>query len=387
MRELEDGARLIGTSAAVRRVAEQVDDAARSDAKVLITGESGVGKEVVARLIHGASARKGARLLAINCAGLPDSLLESELFGHVRGAFTGAYRDKMGLLELGHRGTVFMDEVGEMSLRMQAVLLRFLETGEIHRVGADRAQTRVDVRVVAATNRNLTDRIAQREFREDLYFRLNVIHLSLPPLRERPEDIVPLLTHFFAFYCAQQQIPVPVLTPQAQARLVNYKWPGNIRELKNFVQRMTLSRKTGAMAPADLPQEIADARAAAPAVPVGAGGAEALFKQIVEEGESFWTAVYEPFMARDLTRAELRGVIRLGLEQTRGSYRVLVELFGLPATDYKRFLNFLPTYECQLPDFRLKAIAMRSEAMSASAAPVVASTGPVPARLASDRRA
>src|SRR5512144_514601 len=198
MTERVDGERLIGASQAIRRIEEQVDAAADSDAKVLITGESGVGKEVVARLLHERGARRLARLLTINCAGLPDSLLESELFGHVRGAFTGAYRDKAGLLELGHRGTVFMDEVGEMSLRMQAVLLRFLETGEIHRVGADRAQTHADVRVIAATNRNLLERIQAREFREDLYYRLNVVHLAVPPLRDRREDIQPLLDYFLA---------------------------------------------------------------------------------------------------------------------------------------------------------------------------------------------
>ena len=209
MIETDDNERLIGTSPAIRAIVEQLQDAAQSDAKVLITGESGVGKEVVARLIHDHSPRRQAKLLTINCAGLPDSLLESELFGHVRGAFTGAYRDKPGLLELGHRGTVFMDEVGEMSLRMQAVLLRFLETGEIHRVGGDRAHTRVDVRVIAATNRNLRDRITKGEFREDLFFRLNVIHLSVPPLRERRQDIPAMLDHFFAVQCARRQMPVP----------------------------------------------------------------------------------------------------------------------------------------------------------------------------------
>src|SRR5512138_2323412 len=173
----------IGSSPAIRAVEEEAGYAARSDAKVLLTGESGVGKEVVARLIHRDSARRNATFVTINCAGLPDTLLESELFGHVRGSFTGAYRDRPGLLETADRGTVFMDEVGEMSIRMQALLLRFLESGEVQRVGADRTQGRVDVRVIAATNRNLVDRIASKEFREDLYYRLNVIQLYIPPLR------------------------------------------------------------------------------------------------------------------------------------------------------------------------------------------------------------
>ena len=205
------GERLIGCSAAVRDLEQEVECAARSDAKVLITGESGVGKEILARLIHRRSARAHAQLLTINCAGLPDSLLESELFGHVRGAFTGAYRDKVGLLEMAHRGTIFMDEVGEMSLRMQALLLRFLESGEIQRVGSDRPQTRVDVRVIAATNRNLIERIATKDFREDLYYRLNVIHLTVPPLRERREDIPDLLDYFLRAYAERHGVPTPTL--------------------------------------------------------------------------------------------------------------------------------------------------------------------------------
>src|SRR5262245_51327793 len=161
--------RLVGRSEAIKQIEEDIECAARSDAKVLITGETGVGKEVVARLIHHRSARLTGPLVTVNCAGLPDSLLESELFGHVRGSFTGAYRDKPGLLEMAPHGTVFLDEVGEMSMRMQVVLLRFLETGEIQRIGADRPHTRLDVRLVTATNRDLQAQIATGAFREDLY--------------------------------------------------------------------------------------------------------------------------------------------------------------------------------------------------------------------------
>src|SRR4029077_14767804 len=167
-----------------------------SDAKVLITGESGVGKELVAHAIHRLSGRAQRQMIAVNCAGLPETLLESELFGHVKGSFTGAYRDKQGKLELAEQGTVFLDEIGEMTLRMQGLLLRFLETGELQKVGADRIVGRGDVRVIAATNRNLRDLIAQGQFREDLFYRLNVIHLIVPPLRERREDIPLLIDHF-----------------------------------------------------------------------------------------------------------------------------------------------------------------------------------------------
>src|SRR5947208_12090598 len=202
---------LIGTNPLMRALEEDLRDAARSDAKVLITGESGVGKELAARTIHAFSARSAGPLVAMNCAGVPDSLLESELFGHMRGSFTGAYRDKPGLLEQAHGGTMFMDEVGEMSLRMQALLLRFLEDGDIQRVGAERRTGTANVRVVAATNRVLLDRIAAGAFREDLYYRLNVIHLVIPPLRERRDDIEPLLRHFLQAFGTKYGVEVPAL--------------------------------------------------------------------------------------------------------------------------------------------------------------------------------
>src|SRR5687767_7885360 len=165
---------LIGQSPAIETVREEVEYAARCDAKVLVTGESGVGKEIVARLIHAGSERRNNSLVTVNCAALTESLLETELFGHVRGSFTGAHRDRTGVLEQAHRGTIFMDEIGETTPRMQGLLLRFLETGEIQRVGSDRTEARVNVRVIAATNRNLVDAVAAKTFREDLYYRLNV---------------------------------------------------------------------------------------------------------------------------------------------------------------------------------------------------------------------
>src|SRR5438477_3335788 len=179
------GVRLLGQSPAITALRAEIDRVARSDAKVLVTGESGSGKEIVAQNIHYQSPRAAMVLAPVNCAGLPETLLESELFGHVRGSFTGAYRDKPGKLEMAHNGTVFLDEIGEMTLRMQGLLLRFLETGELQTVGADSGGRTVNVRVIAATNRNLRDMIAQGTFREDLFYRLNVIHLELASLRER----------------------------------------------------------------------------------------------------------------------------------------------------------------------------------------------------------
>lgn len=355
----EEGDQLIGRSPAIRELREELAYAARSDAKILITGESGVGKEILARQIHKQSNRVRAQLVTINCAGLPDSLLESELFGHVRGSFTGAYRDKPGLLETAHSGTIFMDEVGEMSLRMQALLLRFLESGEIQRVGAERAQARVNVRVVAATNRNLTERIASKEFREDLYYRLNVIHLTVPPLRDRREDVPELLDYFIAFFSARHALPVPALAPEALSQLIAYGWPGNVRELKNFVERLVLRARSGLITPADLPMEIMPPPQAAIREPVRGAAVERMYDRMVNGHEPFWPVVYEPFMSRDMTRDDLRALVSRGLEQTRGSYRILVQMFNMPEADYKRFLNFLRKHDCQMPFQKFRNLPAR----------------------------
>ncbi|HWW86192.1 MAG TPA: sigma 54-interacting transcriptional regulator, partial [Vicinamibacterales bacterium] len=256
--EMEDALDVdpIGASSCMRALREEVDRAARSDAKVLITGETGVGKEVFARLIHRRSTRRRGKLATINCAGVPDSLLESELFGHVRGSFTGAYRDKHGLLESAPNGTVFLDEVGEMSVRMQAALLRFLETGEVQRIGADRPHAHVDVRVIAATNRDLAADMRSGAFRRDLYYRLNVVRIHVPPLRERSQDIPALVEHFMRIYATQHRSLARGVSPEALELLQRYDWPGNIRQLKNIVERMVLRAMSPFIAVSDLPIEV-----------------------------------------------------------------------------------------------------------------------------------
>ncbi len=355
--------RLIGTSPALRGIEEEVECAARSNAKVLLTGESGVGKEVVARLIHQRSARGHSPLVTINCAGVPDTLLESELFGHMRGSFTDAHRDRKGWLEQAHFGTIFMDEIGEMSLRMQALLLRFLENGEIQRVGSDRTKAVVDVRVIAATNRNLLARVAEKSFREDLYYRLNVIHIPIPPLRDRREDIPHLFQFFVRSYSKTHNVPEPSVSQDALARLMEYDWPGNVRELKNAVERVVI-RSRGVIGPADLPREITGRRIGSeiPALDVPSlTNSDVLYDRMAVSGESFWSVVYEPFMSRDLTRRDLRAVIGRGLEQTRGSYKLLVQLFNLQPDDYKRLLSFLRKYECQLPFQKFRSLPYRPD--------------------------
>jgi DNA-binding NtrC family response regulator len=366
---------LEGVSAAIRGVEEEIQHAARSEAKVLITGESGVGKEIVARLIHDRSSRSRGALVTINCAGFPDSLLESELFGHVKGSFTDAHRDKRGWLESAHGGTIFMDEVGEMSLRMQALLLRFLETGEIQRVGSDRKLPPLDVRVITATHRRLLDQITEKTFREDLYYRLNVVHIEVPPLRERREDVPVLLTYFLKKFSETHRIPVLDVMPAALECLTAYQWPGNVRELRNVAERLVLRCRDGRVEVEMLPLEILgerrdrqrqDNRSPSPQV---APTYQAMFDRMINDGASFWSEVYEPFMARDLTRHEVRELVRLGLEHTRGNYKLLVSSFNMPPEDYKKFLNFLRKYQCHVPfqRFRMISSALHRSTQPASA--------------------
>jgi transcriptional regulator with PAS, ATPase and Fis domain len=348
---------LIGVGTAIRAVEAEIDYAARSDAKVLITGESGVGKEVIARLIHQRSRRSRTPLVTINCAGIPDPLLESALFGHVKGSFTGAHRDRLGLLEIADGGTIFLDEIGEMSLRMQALLLRFLENGELQRVGADYVQSRVDVRVIAATNRQLVDQIAVKEFREDLYHRLNVIHIAIPPLRARREDIPVFVQDFLRVYADRHGVQPPAITPEVLALLRAYDWPGNVRELRNVVERLIVRSHAGVITPDALPAEI-QSSAARPLTPAKSGVAplvDELFDRLVNGRESFWNVVHPLFLSRDMTRADLRALLKKGLEQAGGSYKVLVQLFNMPVSDYKRFLNFLRKHQCQVPFQRFRS--------------------------------
>ena len=341
---------LVGESPAMLDLKAEIDRVARSDAKVLITGESGAGKELVAQAIHSGSARSEKAFVAVNCAGLPETLLESELFGHVRGSFTGAYRDKLGKLELADHGTMFLDEIGEMTLRMQGLLLRFLETGELQKVGADRAAGRANVRVVAATNRNLRDMIGQGSFREDLFYRLNVIHLTVPPLRERREDIPVLAKHFLDAFGSHTYGPRE-LSPEAMEMLVDYSWPGNVRELQNVIERVAVNGGSDAIYPDHLPLEIRarNASAAAPQRERRRTVADDLYKKLVEQRESFWTLVYPLYMRREITRSNVREVVRKGLEEARGNYKIVARLFNMESRDYKRFLNFLRKHDCQVP--------------------------------------
>jgi two-component system, NtrC family, response regulator AtoC len=342
---------LIGTSAAIAELAQEIERIARSDAKVLVTGESGVGKELVAHAIHQRSARSARAMVAVNCAGLPETLLESELFGHVKGSFTGAYRDKQGKLEMADGGSIFLDEIGEMTLRMQGLLLRFMETGELQKVGADRAAGRVNVRVIAATNRNLRDMITEGTFREDLFYRLNVIHLTVPPLRERREDIPALIEYFLAQFTRNNGTPVHAIAAESIKLLSDYAWPGNVRELENVIERLVVTGRHDTVTPDDLPMEIRTQQGIGlrPKRERRRTVADDLYKKLIEERESFWTAVYPLYMQREITRGNMRDLVRKGLEDARGNYKIVAKLFNMEQRDYKRFLNFLRKHDCQLP--------------------------------------
>ncbi|HOE96461.1 MAG TPA: sigma-54 dependent transcriptional regulator [Candidatus Sumerlaeota bacterium] len=252
---------IIGISPAIEKVITLARKVSRTDVNVLIQGESGTGKEVFARLIHRLSPRSQEILVPADCASLPENLLESELFGYRKGAFTGAHSDKMGLFEFAHKGTLLLDEIGEMPLALQAKLLRVLQERRFRPIGG-REQIEVDVRVIAATNRDLAQALAEKTFRSDLYYRLNVVTLRLPPLRERLEDVPLLARHFLSQFARDNRLAVDAITPRALELLKAYDWPGNVRQLQNVVEHAATMAGEGAIGPEHLPEEFEPLRAA-----------------------------------------------------------------------------------------------------------------------------
>jgi len=235
---------IIGESPGLRKVVQQIQLVAPTDASVLITGESGTGKELVARAIHEHSSRNGRALVKLNCSAVPEGLFESEFFGHVRGAFTGALKDKPGRFELADGGTLFLDEIGEVPLAMQAKLLRVLQEQELERIGDTRTR-KVNVRIIAATNRDLRKEVDAGHFRQDLFYRLSVFPIEVPPLRQRREDIPPLAAHFVRQSARRMNRPDLRITPAARSELAAYNWPGNVRELQNTVERAVILSRGG----------------------------------------------------------------------------------------------------------------------------------------------
>ncbi|MBI5059427.1 sigma-54-dependent Fis family transcriptional regulator [candidate division KSB1 bacterium] len=259
-------ARLIGSSVESQRLLELIRRVAPSDSTILITGESGTGKEVVAQVIHAHSERANADFVTVNCAALPDTLLESELFGHMRGSFTGAVRDKDGLFKMAHGGTLFLDEIGDMTPNLQVKLLRALQEREILPVGATRP-LKIDVRVIAATNSDLERKQRTGEFRSDLFYRLSVIPIHIRPLRERPADIEELIDHFTERSCRRHNVELKQLTPESRSLLRSYGWPGNVRELENTIERAVILCETNTVDTSSLPGKISSGAAPSAAAP------------------------------------------------------------------------------------------------------------------------
>ena len=318
---------MIGKSEQMQSLKEKVKAAARVFGAVLISGESGSGKELVARAIHEHSERCRDKFVAVDCGALPDDLIESELFGHRRGAFTTAVADKPGLFEEANGGTLFLDEVANTSRRFQAKLLRVLQDKQVRRLG-DITMRKLDLRIISATNCELAAMVRRGEFREDLYYRLNVFPIHVPPLRRRVEDIPLLVDHLLH---SRKRI-----SDNAIAKLMGYSFPGNIRELENIVEA-AVCMVSGSIIHADdilLPSE---APTSQPDEDIIIG--------------NFWESVARPFAERLITRTQMERLVRQGLQRTRGSYRKMLPLFRIPDTDYKRFMDFLRRHHC-IVDFR-----------------------------------
>ena len=280
----EERFKMIGASAAMKAVADQIALAAPTTASVLVTGESGTGKELVARAIHRNSARAGKAFVKVNCAAIPEELIESELFGHDKGSFTGAHRDQTGKFAQADGGTIFLDEVADMSLRAQSKVLRALQDGEIEPLGAAKSFI-VDVRVIAATNKRLEDEIAEGRFREDLYFRLNVVPIGLPPLRERREDVTALVAWFANSFCTEHGLKQKTVAPDAIEALSRLPWRGNVRELRNAIERLVIMTPGGVIRAADIPTGLGMAPAGVAAeLPFSSSGPATLqhYKDVAE---------------------------------------------------------------------------------------------------------
>jgi DNA-binding NtrC family response regulator len=301
---------VIGSSPALRSVLDLVSKVAETDSTVLITGESGTGKELIARALHYNSRRAERRLVTVNCGAIPEELLESELFGHVRGAFTSAISQREGRFALAHGGTIFLDEIGDMSPNLQVKLLRVLQDRTFEPVGSSKSQT-VDVRVVAATNQDLERAIREGRFREDLYYRLNVIPIEVPPLRQRPDDIPLLVQHFLDVMHQDRGTRVDSISEEAMALLCRHDWPGNVRELENLIERLSVLRGEGEIRVEDLPANLRERPTVALAAPsVPETGLD--FREVVDQFES--------------------ELIRQALEQTQGNKNRAAQLLGLNRT-------------------------------------------------------
>jgi two-component system response regulator AtoC len=317
---------MIGRTETMLKLFERIRAASRIAGAVLVIGETGTGKELVARSIHGLGERAKGKFVAVDCGALPEELIESELFGHRRGAFTSAVTDKAGLFEEANGGTLFLDEIGNTSKRFQVKLLRALQERQIRRLG-DVVSRKVDIRVIAATNSDLASMVRRGEFREDLYYRLNVFPILVPPLRRRVEDIPLLVEHLARGRKA--------FSDDAIKKLQGYAFPGNVRELENIVESSVYGSSGEVVEAEDL------------TLPSDSRFEERYDIRI----DNFWESIARPFADRQITRSHVESVIREGLAATNGSYRRLMAHFKIPDSDYKRFMDFLRRHRCHV-DYR-----------------------------------
>jgi len=341
---------IIGDSPTLRIAITRVLEVAPTDASVVLLGETGTGKELFARAVHNRSHRRGRPFIRVNCAALPPTLIETELFGHERGAFTGAVAMRRGRFELADKGTLFLDEIGDLPVDVQAKLLRVLQEGEFERVGSSEPR-QVDVRVVAATHHDLSAIVKEGRFRADLFYRLNVFPIALPPLRERPEDIPRLVWFFVNRRQRALNRKITRIPPGVFAALQQHTWPGNVRELENVIERLVVTVQGQSIELDHLSSEIRHQAVVSfrPRRERRKTVADELYKRMIDQHESFWTTVYPLFMDREITRNNVREVVRRGLEEARGNYKIVARLFNMESRDYKRFLNFLRKHDCQIP--------------------------------------
>jgi len=336
------GEKLSGRSQGIRKIREKIETISLTDFTLLITGETGVGKTVAARLIHKASRRWRKSFLHLNCSNFSPELFESELFGHERGAFTGASERKMGKLEVADGGTVFLDEIGDLSPSNQAKLLVFMENGTFFRVGGTE-ELRAYVRVIAATNKNLAEEMHYKRFRQDLFYRVSVLKIYIPPLRKRREDI-PILAEEILRRASSKVDVHKVLLPDALNKLLEYDYPGNIRELENILKKaMVLSKDNEITRDHIIFDNIFSIKInIANDNEHGIDVLQRKYQEMVIEGKSFWEVIHKPFLRRELNRDEVRKIIQMGLKDCQ-TYKRLMELFNAGRTqkDYKRFMKVL----------------------------------------------
>lgn len=306
---------IVGKSDAMQQVFKMIGRVAASDAPVMVTGESGSGKELVARAIHNYSTRSNKSFLAINCAAIPESLLESELFGHEKGAFTGAHSQRIGRFEQSDNGTLFLDEIGEMPLPVQSKILRVLQEGEFSRVGGNQT-IRTNVRIVCATNKKLEEEVSKRAFREDLFYRLNVVRVHLPPLRSRPDDIRLLAEYFLQKTAQQKHRPLLKLSEEAARVLESYPWPGNVRELENTIQRASVLATADVLLPKDIPLGLVTTGTVEMPSEHAANSVEQAIEFLFASATTDASLELLPWLEREFT---LRAMVKTGNNQVRAS--------------------------------------------------------------------